>query len=430
MEGEDLQSKISDILKENKVNPIQGSNKFDILHQQTAMGADSQSKPVNKPATNPNIQNSLVKQTPIVQPITQNVLQDNLINENLNKIKLNIIKDSKTIPNIDNYRENAGENKIAQTNVETNTATNQTPNKVFQTQKSIRTYESDVAEALSKKKTTVASMVIAENSKGSDSSVIGSKEKSNFGKNFIKVILSLIFISAGALGAYLLYQKSPLAKQEVAKQESKVPSVVSANAQKVVALNSLNKKSLTAFLNTNLTRYDIPEGEIYEIIPAITTEASTTIKLGAKRFIEIAGFDITDTLKRSITDRWMLGVYSTDGKKVPFIILTNDFFQNAYAGMLKWESTIADEFIDIFNYRNIAYRIDDTSTSTITTYFNIKGSFEDKIIRNRDVRQFRTQYGDLLILYTFIDKNTILITNSEAVIPEIIDRIEKQTYIR
>ncbi len=468
MEGEDLQSKVSSILQNSNINPKKVSNNFDVLHAQTENGAQIRNSTVasniiSNQGPIPNTNNNTITKTStntlpnstIAQlsksPIQSEEEKKESIDASLNKIKLNIIKDNIAQP-IKTEQGNIGQvQQVQQTQpvqqnpltqnqstqsqspILNNSSENENKNVAttdFKGQKPIRTYESDMAEAMTKKRASVAKIVIAENSKNSNSEVISNKESSNIGKNILKFVFSLIFIVAGGFGAYYLYTISPLAKQPVVKQEGKIPSVITPDALKVVSAPELKKGMLTQFVNSQFNKYDIPNNQIYEIVPAIKTAASTTIKLGSKKFIEAMGFEITDTLKRSLTDRWMLGIYSYNGKNIPFIILTNDFFQNAFAGMLKWEETMPDEFMNIFDYKEIAYRNTSNSTSTISNFYNIKGNFEDKVIKNRDIREFKTQNGEMLLLYTFLDKNTILITDSEIVIPALIERIEKQTYIR
>ncbi|MEK7184876.1 MAG: hypothetical protein AAB683_01945, partial [Patescibacteria group bacterium] len=346
---------------------------------------------------------SLPSKTPIIDS-----LRDESIVENINKVKLNIIKN----PEI----------------VETPKTTNLKSD--FNGQRSIRTYESDMAYALSKKTTSVAKIVIAENMRSAENESRSNNSQTNTGKNVLKISISLIFILAGLAGGYYLYLKSPLAKQTVVKQENKIPSVITPDEQRIVSSSIQNKSIFTSFLSSQFNRSDTGTEKIIEIIPTIKTSASTTVKVNALQVLKVLEFDITDTLRRSITNHWMMGVYSNNGQSIPFIILTNNFFQNAYAGMLKWEDTMPDEFIDIFAYKDKAYRNNQNGTSTISNYFNIKGKFEDKIIKNRDIREFITENGEILIIYSFLDKNTIVITTSESVIPALVERIEKQAYIR
>jgi hypothetical protein len=137
--------------------------------------------------------------------------------------------------------------------------------------------------------------------------------------------------------------------------------------------------------------------------------------------------------------------------------LTNNFFQNAYAGMITWEKTMPDDLVNVFGYADttalpisFAYTsptstsalpnfASSTATSSIpsfvyttpiSSYFTIQGSFKDGVIKNKDVRAFTEPDGTILVLYSFVDNNTIVITTDENTLAEIINRLEKQTFIR
>ncbi len=199
--------------------------------------------------------------------------------------------------------------------------------------------------------------------------------------------------------------------------------------KKSVITSSLDKAQLVTFFSDLFANTQINPDSVAEFIIS-QKNASSTKKMTSLDFVNLLHFNITDTLKRSLTDKWMVGIYSKDSQNLPFVLLTTDFFQNAFAGMLKWETSMPEEFADIFNYRNKTNTGSTASSTSLYSLYDVRGSFRDKIVMNRDVREFVSDQGEVLILYTFIDKNTLLITTSEAVISTIIERIEKQTYIR
>jgi hypothetical protein len=298
-------------------------------------------------------------------------------------------------------------------------------------QKSIRTYEGDVAEAMAGRKTSVMSMAIAESSKktGADTISNSDTESKGYGKKIATFLLSILLIAAGLGGGYYLYLKSPLAQHDPPAVNNKIPSIVVAEKQIIVSLQGLDGNQTVRKINNSYINEDIPDQTIFELIFSQTV-GSTTVRVGTSAFLDKFNFEMPDTLRRSLKDSWMFGIHATDGTKNPFILLKNDFFQNTYAGMLKWESSMPEELADILNYRNLALQQDPMSTSSISQFFNLKGSFEDRTIMNRDVREFRNQNGDLLLLYSFIDKDTLIITTSEATLKIVIEKIEKLTYIR
>ena len=77
-----------------------------------------------------------------------------------------------------------------------------------------------------------------------------------------------------------------------------------------------------------------------------------------------------------------------------------------------------------------------TMPSDVSAFFQIQpaqwseGSFHDKLIKNKNVREFTDNSGNVLLLYSFIDNNTLVIAQSEAALGEIITRFENQAYVR
>jgi hypothetical protein len=60
----------------------------------------------------------------------------------------------------------------------------------------------------------------------------------------------------------------------------------------------------------------------------------------------------------------------------------------------------------------------------------IRGNFIDRIVQNKDVREFVTSDGKIIFLYSFIDNTKLVVTGSEATLSEILRRLEQQTYVR
>lgn len=320
----------------------------------------------------------------------------------------------------------------------------ETPLPVPKPKVNIRTYESDVAQAMNSPKSTVVNMVLAENERKTGKASIANKPESHLLRNSFFTLISLILIGSGIGVGYYVYKTGIFTKQPVAQVATKIPSIVSPDTQKIINIPSLEKDQLKKTLISQFSSQEINPGKIIELIPAQTI-GSTTKRVSGSQFLNIAEFAMTDTLKRSLTDKWMVGVYSSineQGRNIPFIIMTTDFFQNAYSGMLKWEPTMPEELADLFMYREKGNQINmsNTEESSSTTepvdnksihlFYNIKGVFRDRVKSNRDVREFISQKDELLMLYTFLDKDTLLITTSEEVIPALLERIEKQTYVR
>ncbi len=272
--------------------------------------------------------------------------------------------------------------------------------------------------------------------------------RASYLKPILMIILSLLFIGGGIYGGYYLYSNSALGTPATISTPITVSSLIPADTQLAVDVSGLEGDKLIQQIHAQFDKNAVAEGKILELVlqeshesldksgkkPIITTERVT-----ASSFIKKTGINIPDVLVRSLTDRWMIGQYTEEtGQKTPFIALTTDFFQNAFAGMLTWESTMSEDLADLLGYKtqnpnNQNSVINNgTSTSILTTsaFSADRGQFVDRQIRNRDVREFRNNKGQLVFLYSFINKETFVLTTSESAFIAGIDRIEKQSYVR
>jgi hypothetical protein len=343
-------------------------------------------------------------------------------------------------------------------------------------QKPIRTYESDMAELMALRNTSSSTIAIAEQQRKIAKEAIAKKNipttktpiiqpttppvekiivpknvaptitpikkpeeqeiveerrlSGNFGRKLFMFLLSLIFIACGLGGGYYLYTKSPLATTvPTPATPKKIPSIVTPDVQKTLAVGNLKNELLAQKIQSQMAGSNTDPQKITEFV--ITgSQASSTTRINALGIIESLGYSSPDMFNRSLVDSWMLGVYGTDNSKEHFIILKTDFFQNAFAGILRWEAAMPEELATLLNYRDKIKAQNAMGSSTVATYFSVKGKFEDKIILNRDVREFVTEGGTTLLLYSFIDKDTIIITTSETALRGIVEKLEKQTYLR
>lgn len=308
-------------------------------------------------------------------------------------------------------------------------------------QKPIRTYESDVADLMSKNKTSIATMTIAETKKKeveikkldtstqTQAQTVGQSRKS-YVKQITLGILSLIFIGGGIFGGYYLYQQSALAIPDPIPKPLVIPSIFPADKQNILITNNLKKDELIAQTVSQSTQDLASDQKFLEMILG-KKEGEKSLRIGASTFIKQVEFDIPDILLRSLLDRWMIGSYSEDsGDKSMFIIFTTDFFQNAYNGMLTWEESMPDDLAVLLNFKDRARANENDGSSPLASYFTIRGKFIDKQIKNRDVREFVSNNNEILFLYSFIDKDTIVLTTTEKSLEAILERLNKQTYVR
>lgn len=363
-------------------------------------------------------------------------------------------------------------------------------------QKAIRTYESDLADALANKQTSAASIAIAENKRREQqlrgaippqqastapepaipprfvppippksafpitqgaplvppatqtpvprkpsaplpqavpavSAPPVSKPPRNFHlKPIFLTIVSLAFIGGGIFMGYSIYEKSSYSKPVPTPATIVIQSLIPHDKQVSLTLNSHQGSQLITSMYAELNKHTLSAGKNLELI-LIEKKGETSRRVTASEFMGKLVTNTPDIVLRSLTDRWMFGTYTEEtGRVTTYMALTTDFFQNTFAGMLIWEDSLPDDLALLLNYKDRARRDELNASSTTSSYFSITGTWSDKVIRNRDVREFKNRNGELLLLYSFINKQTIVISTTESSLIGLLDRIEKDTYVR
>lgn len=127
--------------------------------------------------------------------------------------------------------------------------------------------------------------------------------------------------------------------------------------------------------------------------PAATTE-----------ILSVLGISLNAKTQRVLEDSMMFGSVKTTQNE-PFIIIQSYNFDALFSGMLGWEKNLYTDLSPLFGSA--------TTTSS---------PFTDKIVRNKSVRIMHTNDGtNEIILYSFINQNTVVITSSTEALVKIID---------
>ena len=317
--------------------------------------------------------------------------------------------------------------------------------------KRLRTYEGDVAEVLAGKKISATSIALAENRRSTGEDRIGTArtpsgaDESTNGdpaiakKKALITAVSIILVCLGLAAAYFLYSISPLAPAKRVSQPQTAPSVIASDTQVAIPIDNMIPTTIISMVRAEASKPQSPN-TIKEIVP-VQTKGGQYFRLAGPDMARIMNTGAPDILTRALADDWMIGVYSdANGTNSVFVIATVDYFQNAFAGMLQWEAVMADD-LKQYLYRNsptdIALVASTTSTSTVAlTQTNqpyitvLRGNFIDRIVRNKDIREFVTSDGNALFLYSFADDTKLVVTGSEATLSEVLSRLEQQSFVR
>jgi len=257
----------------------------------------------------------------------------------------------------------------------------------------LRTFEDDMAQAVEKQRETAISMSVKESARNRREGIVRETPTNGSSRKTL-VYLSLFFILAGLVViGYFYWQSRPapveqiiidtliLSDQEIAQDVSGLSKQDFIN---LVKSNRASTKAVGTLTNFKLLK------EATELTPT--------------EFLEFLGAQTPSVLTRSITDKMMFGLIQLPEFSVPFWVVEVDSFENAFGGMLAWENTLSEDVSSIFSEKSAP----------------TGRAFEDLVSKNKDLRVLTNLDGEQILIYTFLDKNSILITENEAAFREIL----------
>jgi hypothetical protein len=269
-------------------------------------------------------------------------------------------------------------------------------------------------------------IAVAENNKMmkrmTDESV---QEEKKAGKNYKIFILIIILIIAGALAfviPYFLAQK----QTAIVVETDVVPdsSLIVSDTAERVNIDVLNKDRIAKTLGERVDQISILLGSIRQFYMT-EGEANLATIISSKRFLELIKARVPDAIQRTLKDQFMFGMHSYKGNQ-KFLILKVGSYETTYAGMLSWESALWYDFSELFGLK-IANSIDSQGKPMVGEDVR---RFQDVVIKNKDTRAVKDENGEIVFLYSVVDKSTVILTTSSDTFKEILNRMDKMSVTR
>lgn len=275
--------------------------------------------------------------------------------------------------------------------------------------KSLRTFQGDVQEHIDTKKETIATIALAEQKKKIEHNEPTYTERpsgSSHAGLFIAIGI-ICFIGGGIIfgGLYFLnsQKEAPITLQT---EQALIPYT----QKKDIQLASITPPMIIEALTVEKNSF-APEvnNVLYTSFSQGTSSVSSTLLMQA--IAPSAG----DALRRNISEV-MMGIYSYDTNEI-FFLLRPDDFGIAYAEMLNWESGLGGDMAPFF--------------PELQAHLSTNPSvFTDETYKNKDVRVIRNTLGNVVLLYGFIDRNTLVITANERIFEAILNKYNQSKLAR
>ena len=288
----------------------------------------------------------------------------------------------------------------------------------------VRTYSSDMADALKKEQASVVSIAareqaaqdeakekkreqIKENKKQGipeEPPVLAERVALTTRHKFIIAGIALVVVSIGA-SIFTYFNSRNTAVPPTGNTLVNAP--IKSNLHiPLVSVNESREYDATGKTGTHmldaidaLKAETHPAGTLIELIPFRTTEDGKKI-IPATSLLRELGLYVPEPLAQVLIPDMLIGVFFGT-QPTPVIIIRGASRERLFPGLLAWEPTLATQ-ANLF-FKTISKEI----------------GWADTLITNRDTR---TQQGDGGLIYTFLDEQTVVLAPDKATISAIIGR--------
>jgi len=276
--------------------------------------------------------------------------------------------------------------------------------------KTVRTYLSDMADTVRENDISVIKVALAEQNKHAREDLYRKAEGTPVSRT-IWIIGGLILVLVSIVGTYYVLQK---------KEKENIPVVV-VKDEAVIAYDE------TSSLEINDTDYlvDKLKNHLKQISTSESNNSIDNILIsqninGVKEKLSVANIfsrlnlSASSSLIRSLSDLYMVGAYTKNATGSPnlFLIFKSNEYDYTYAGMLDWENTLSSDMFYLF----------DLKTGETKLQLETR-KWKDVIISNRDARVLYNEENKPILYYMFADKDSLVITDNEDTLKEIITRL-------
>ncbi len=216
---------------------------------------------------------------------------------------------------------------------------------------------------------------------------------------FVMVLVILVVVGVGA-GIYTGLRHSAKEASELFSEPAEVSGFFTTDRSVAVPISS-SADELSRTIRVEIVTAPAGITHIY----GVTTNEKTRrqIAVSTDVFVKSLGWRLDSRFLRALEETMMIGSIQNE----PYIILRSSNFDLAFAGMLGWESAMAADLAVIFEI----------------TPLPAEGPFTDVLTQNRTLRVRSDAEGNESIVYTFLDRRTIVIASNQAALFTIIAAI-------
>lgn len=268
----------------------------------------------------------------------------------------------------------------------------------------MKTYSSDIAEALKNKQGSVLSIAFAEEKKRQqihDATSAGSK------KNITYILFGILFLSISAvmIGSFFfsIFDKSP----SIAPAP-KVPSLVPYDVDSPEDVSTSSTSSIQELVRKNVS--EPFEGKVKRILfyqSAGDLQSPVTLR----EFEDKIDFKMPNRLINSLNADFFIGAINANNTNYPVMVFSINSFDTTFPGMNEWEKDIVEGLLYPFDIK-----ADDDNEL-------LNRAMQDKTIKNHPARILVDKTGKIVLIYGFVGSEYVVISTNEDAYGETVSRL-------
>lgn len=316
----------------------------------------------------------------------------------------------------------------------------------------LETYQGDIEKYIQEKNVSAVTIATAEANRRADTvRTSGATQEaepppetgSGWGQKIIIILVSITLVVCAVGGVGYVYMRSYTVPLQTNTQAPFI--VVDDKVAATLPLGNTTRFALMQELQSVTKNTDLSMGLVAQIVPTISATNTQQVAMPVAQFLSLLAPTMSASFVRSVSPTFLFGIHAVSNNQ-PFLLLKVDSYQQAFSGMLAWEATMSHDLLPLFAYTpptlpqvqiitttistttassTTATTTQSTSTTTVSTEQPvIQTGFIDRIVENHDARALVNSGGQIVLLWTLLDKNTLLITTNERTVHEIISRLK------
>lgn len=308
----------------------------------------------------------------------------------------------------------------------------------------VRTYQSDIASTIKNDNVSMIKIALSEKKRQERTGALDDTLE-NKSKN-IYLLIGIVFtvlVIAGLIAGFI-YLKSKTSIVQTNAPQQKVQQILYTETSSILNIDQINISDLIRIIEKDKEAV-IELGNMKAIVLTQGRDLEERT-LTSSEFFRIINTRAPDVLVRALEPNYLLGVYGFSPSEM-FAVFRVNSYDAAFAGMFEWEPNIESDIGDLFINKDnrVARNIgalssaQNTGSTTASTTSSGQASpfgilsqrkFVDKVMSNKDTRVLIDSNGKESMLYTFIDKETLVIATTEKSLKEIIFRLTTGRIVR